>query len=81
MISLGLACDTKAASPFLMGKVQCESPDRLESCCREDLEKQADLAPERYKDRSTAYLAGKPPAAASTLLPGGPAGSHDEDSD
>ena len=45
------------------------------------MEKQADLAPERYKDHSTAYLAGTPPSAASTLLPGGSAGSHDEDSD
>ena len=81
MISLGLACDMKACSPFLRGKVQCESCNCLESCCREDLEKQADLAPERYKDHSTAYLAGTPPGAASTLLPGGSAGSHDEDSD
>ncbi|KAL0048365.1 hypothetical protein WJX82_001722 [Trebouxia sp. C0006] len=52
-----------------------------ECIIREDLEKQAELAPERYKDHSTAYVAGKPPAAASTLLPGGPAGSHAEDSD
>lgn len=81
MISLGLACDMKACSPCLSGKVQCDYCNCLESCCREDLEKQAELAPERYKDHSTAYLAGKPPAAASTLLPGGPAGSHDEDSD
>ncbi|KAL0042866.1 hypothetical protein WJX79_001929 [Trebouxia sp. C0005] len=52
-----------------------------ECIIREDLEKQADLAPERYKDHSTAYLAGTPPSAASTLLPGRSAGSHDEDSD
>lgn len=79
MISLGLACDVKACSYFVEG--QGSICNCLEFCCREDLEKQAELAPERYKDRSTAYLAGKPRVAASTLLPGGPAGSHDEDSD
>ena len=32
---------------------------------------QAERAPDKYKDHSTAYLAGKPPAASSMLLPGG----------
>ncbi|KAL0020050.1 hypothetical protein WJX77_009390 [Trebouxia sp. C0004] len=62
---------------------ELDEGERAEWECiiREDLEKQAGLAPERYKDHSTAYLAGKPPGAASTLLPSGSAASHDEDSD
>ncbi len=50
-------------------------------CCREDLEKQADFAPEKYQDHSTAYLAGKPPSATSMLLPSDAASANDEDSD
>lgn len=39
-------------------------------CCREDLQKQKELAPRRYQDHSTAYFAGRPPSAKNTLLPG-----------
>lgn len=38
-------------------------------CCREDLQKQKEPAPQRYQDHSTAYLAGRPPSANNTLLP------------
>lgn len=46
--------------------------------CRNDLQKQADLAPERYRDHSTAYLAGKPPTASHTLLGGGSVPTADQ---
>lgn len=50
-------------------------------CCRQDLEAQTGLVPEKYKDHSTAYLAGRPPGATSMLLPGIPAAADDDDSD
>lgn len=51
-------------------------------CCRADLQKQAELTPQRYKDRSTAYLAGRPPSTKNSLLPGDSLSKADqEDSD
>ena len=42
---------------------------------------QAERTPDKYKDHSTAYLAGTPPAATSMLLPGGNTSIDNRDSD
>ena len=62
--------------------VKCTPVMFVMDYCRADLQKQSEVAPQRYKDHSTAYLAGRPPSTKNSLLPGEAVSTADqEDSD